>query len=48
MLMITSQILKSTSFTIYQLPTFVTSNNVFKSLIDLSIGYYLQGGTLYA
>ena len=26
----------------------ITSNNVFKSLIDLSIGYYPQGGTLYA
>ena len=25
-----------------------TSNNVFKSLIDLSVGYYPQGGTLYA
>ena len=24
------------------------SNNVFKSLIDLSVGYYPQGGTLYA
>ena len=26
----------------------ITSNNVFKSLTDLSVGYYPQGGTLYA
>ena len=26
----------------------IISNNVFKSLIGLSIGYYTQGGTLYA
>ena len=28
--------------------TLVTSNNFLKSLIDLRVGYYHQGGTLYA